>query len=231
MPTAFFSNSSPHVTQLHFWGCGFDDTVVGLNGSNEREGSVEFGNDDMIDEDKEDGDDDGQDVEEIWCEEEGEGEENGEFSYEEEVEDGMEMEYEDGGVSGGGENVGGSSFVTPKRKVMVDTFLGEEEELEPTAIGMVFGSWDEVDSYFWRYARQEGFGIVRATSGWAKVKSELGNCKFCKHRRNAKWTCECYGVPSRKRKVDPLKEGLAQDDDSVKKKENKEVFMPCGVVC
>ncbi|XP_021762903.1 protein FAR1-RELATED SEQUENCE 2-like [Chenopodium quinoa] len=139
------------------------------------EGSVEFGNDDMIDEEEEDGDDDGEDVEEIWCEEEGEGEENGEFSYEEEVEDGMEMEYEDGGVSGGGENVGGSSVVTPKRKVLVDTFVGEEEELEPPAISMVFGSWDVVDSYFWRYARQKGFGIVRAASSWAKVKSELGD--------------------------------------------------------
>uniref|UniRef100_A0A803L9Y4 Uncharacterized protein n=1 Tax=Chenopodium quinoa TaxID=63459 RepID=A0A803L9Y4_CHEQI len=106
--------------------------------------------------------------------------------YEEEVEDGMEMEYEDGGVSGGGENVGGSSVVTPKRKVLVDTFVGEEEELEPPAISMVFGSWDVVDSYFWRYARQKGFGIVRAASSWAKVKSELGDGKFCKHRRNAK---------------------------------------------
>ncbi|XP_021744933.1 uncharacterized protein LOC110710897 [Chenopodium quinoa] len=89
---------------------------------------------------------------------------------------------------------------------------------------MVFGSWDEVDSYFWSYARQKGFGIVRAGAGFSKVKSDLGDETYCKQKRNAKWTCDCYGRSSRKLKVDVLKEGLLQDEETVVKRKTKK----CG---
>ncbi|XP_021730984.1 uncharacterized protein LOC110697887 isoform X1 [Chenopodium quinoa] len=116
---------------------------------------------------------------------------------------------------------GGSFMKTPKKRVMVSTVFGEEEEVPPPAVGMVFGSWDELDSYFWRFDRQKEFGIVRAASGWIKMKKDMGDGKCCKEKRNAKWTCECYGRPSRNRKVDALREGLEQDGDTLVKRKTK----------
>ncbi|XP_021765417.1 protein FAR-RED ELONGATED HYPOCOTYL 3-like [Chenopodium quinoa] len=45
--------------------------------------------------------------------------------------------------------------------------------------------------------------------------------------RNATWICECHRQPSRKRKVDPLREGLEQDEDMVVKRKTKKCG--CGV--
>uniref|UniRef100_A0A803MT87 Protein kinase domain-containing protein n=1 Tax=Chenopodium quinoa TaxID=63459 RepID=A0A803MT87_CHEQI len=132
-----------------------------------------------------------------------------------------------------GENVvDGEGFTTPKKgRQMVQTVFSVEEEIPPPILGMVFGSWDELDTYFWSCARQKGFGIVRAASGWVKVKKELGTGKCCKQRRNAKWTCDCYGRPSRKRKVDPLKEGLIQDEETVVQRKTKKCGCEGQVCC
>ncbi|XP_021754610.1 protein FAR1-RELATED SEQUENCE 8-like [Chenopodium quinoa] len=109
---------------------------------------------------------------------------------------------------------------------MVHTVFDVEEEVPPTSLGMVFGSWDELDTNFWSYARQKGFGIVRATFGWVDVKKELEKGKCCKQRRNAKWTYDCYGYASRKRKQDALKEGLLQDEETVQKRKTKKYGCP-----
>ncbi|XP_021729927.1 protein FAR-RED IMPAIRED RESPONSE 1-like [Chenopodium quinoa] len=137
-----------------------------------------------------------------------------------------EVEVE-GGAEDEGAEARGSSFITPKKNtVLVNTVFGVEEEVSPSSLGMVFGGWDELDTYFWSYARQKGFGIVRADSGWVDVKKELEKGKCCKERRNAKWTCDCYGYPSRKRKQDALKEGLLQDEEIVKKRKTKKCGCP-----
>ncbi|XP_021751487.1 protein FAR-RED IMPAIRED RESPONSE 1-like [Chenopodium quinoa] len=138
--------------------------------------------------------------------------------------DSEEVEEEEGGEDGGAV-AESSTFITPKKNpVLVSTVFGVEEEVPAPSVGMVFGSWDEVDSYFWSYARQKGFGIVRAVAGFDKVKSDVGDGTFCKQKRNAKWTCDCYGRPSRKRKVDVLKEGLLHDEETVVKRKTKK----CG---
>ncbi|XP_021749382.1 protein FAR-RED IMPAIRED RESPONSE 1-like [Chenopodium quinoa] len=183
----------------------------------------------------------------VYVYDEGLGSEDGftKWDEEEEVEENEMGEGDDGENQGsdyesvhGGENLGsdyesvhgenvvdGEGFTTPKKgRQMVQTVFGVEEEIPPPILGMVFSSWDELDTYFWSYARQKGFGIVRAASGWVKVKKELGTGKYCKQRRNAKWTCDCYGRPSRKRKVDPLKEGLIQDEETVVQRKTKK----CG---
>uniref|UniRef100_A0A803L2X1 Ubiquitin-like domain-containing protein n=3 Tax=Pentapetalae TaxID=1437201 RepID=A0A803L2X1_CHEQI len=135
-----------------------------------------------------------------------------------------EVEMEEG-VQDAGVGAGSSSFITPKKNtVLVNTIFGVEEEVLAPTLGMVFGSWDEVDSYFWRYARQKGFGIARDDAGFAKVKRESGDGTYCKQKSNAKWTCDCYGRPSRKRKVDVLMEGLVQDEETVVKRKMKK----CG---
>uniref|UniRef100_A0A803N0B3 Uncharacterized protein n=1 Tax=Chenopodium quinoa TaxID=63459 RepID=A0A803N0B3_CHEQI len=103
--------------------------------------------------------------------------------------------------------VEGSRVTTTLRKrVMVRTVFGEKKEIPPPVVGMVFDSWDDVDSYFNRYI---------------KVKKELGDGKCCKQRRNATWTCECYGQPSGKRKLDPLWDRLEQDEETVIKRKTK----------
>ncbi|XP_021770673.1 protein FAR1-RELATED SEQUENCE 8-like [Chenopodium quinoa] len=104
---------------------------------------------------------------------------------------------------------------------MVNTVFGVEEEGPAPTLGMVFGSWDEVDSFYWSYVKKKGLGIVRDAAGFVKVKKELGDGRCYKQKRNAKWTCECYGRPSRKRKVDALKEGLLQDEETVVKQKTK----------
>lgn len=37
-------------------------------------------------------------------------------------------------------------------------------------IGMIFGSWDEVDDSFNRYGKQEGFGVLRAANSRKRSK-------------------------------------------------------------
>uniref|UniRef100_A0A803LIR4 FAR1 domain-containing protein n=1 Tax=Chenopodium quinoa TaxID=63459 RepID=A0A803LIR4_CHEQI len=118
--------------------------------------------------------------------------------------DAEDVDVGDGYENGGEDDVS----VYEENTVMVNTVFGVEEEVPPPTLGMVFGSWDKLDTYFWSYGRQKGFGIVRAASRWVDVKKDLEKGKCCKQRRNAKWTCDCYGNATRKRKQDALKEGL-----------------------
>ncbi|XP_021731306.1 protein FAR1-RELATED SEQUENCE 8-like [Chenopodium quinoa] len=167
--------------------------------------------------------DDGLREGEVQEDEEGEGfevedKDKGADYEEDEVEPCVEGEFDGTGAEG-------PSFITPKKNtIMVHIVFGVEEEVLPPSLGMVCGSWDELDTYFWSYARQKGFGIVRVASGWVDVKKELEKGKCCKQRRNAKWTCDCYGYASRKRKQDALKEGLLQDEETVQKRKT----IKCG---
>ncbi|KMT17704.1 hypothetical protein BVRB_2g036490 [Beta vulgaris subsp. vulgaris] len=59
---------------------------------------------------------------------------------------------------------------------------------------MAFPSWDGVESCYRKFAKQEGFGIVRAASSF-NSKSGVE-----RKRRSGTWTCECYGKPDNRRK-------------------------------
>ncbi|KAL2894579.1 Protein FAR-RED ELONGATED HYPOCOTYL 3 [Bienertia sinuspersici] len=67
--------------------------------------------------------------------------------------------------------------------------------LAPPVVGMVFSSWQEVKTYYKEYARQQGFGVVRAAWSGYKAKDKT------RRRRNAQWTCDRFGKPDRRRKV------------------------------
>ncbi|KAL2943978.1 Protein FAR-RED ELONGATED HYPOCOTYL 3 [Bienertia sinuspersici] len=67
--------------------------------------------------------------------------------------------------------------------------------LAPPTIGMVFSSWQEVETYYKAYAREQGFDVVRAARSSYKAKDKT------RRLRNAKWTCDQFGKPDRRRKV------------------------------
>ncbi|KAL2924753.1 Protein FAR1-RELATED SEQUENCE 4 [Bienertia sinuspersici] len=60
---------------------------------------------------------------------------------------------------------------------------------------MVFSSSQEVETYYKAYARQQGFGVVRTAWSGYKAKDKT------RKRRNAQWTCDRFGKPDRRRKV------------------------------
>ncbi|XP_056695102.1 protein FAR-RED IMPAIRED RESPONSE 1-like [Spinacia oleracea] len=79
---------------------------------------------------------------------------------------------------------GEDCFTTPKKRMVVTDYGEEEEVLELKG-----------------YAKQKGFGVARHCGS---VKSSVGSDKekgIGKEKRNCLWTCECYGVPERRRKV------------------------------
>uniref|UniRef100_A0A803N8U4 FAR1 domain-containing protein n=1 Tax=Chenopodium quinoa TaxID=63459 RepID=A0A803N8U4_CHEQI len=93
------------------------------------------------------------------------------------------------------------SYKTPTKgqsnvaiSVEIEEFANVEVSLPPPSVGMVFDSWQKIDEYFRNYGKQEGFGVVRS-SGATIRKGENA-----KDKRNVTWTCECYGLPGRKRK-------------------------------
>ncbi|KAL2905859.1 Protein FAR-RED IMPAIRED RESPONSE 1, partial [Bienertia sinuspersici] len=68
--------------------------------------------------------------------------------------------------------------------------------LAPPAIGMVFSSWQEVETYYRAYAKHEGFGVVRAAWSGYKAKDKTTQC------RNAQWTCDRFGKLDWRRKIE-----------------------------
>ncbi|KAL2933133.1 Protein FAR1-RELATED SEQUENCE 8 [Bienertia sinuspersici] len=65
----------------------------------------------------------------------------------------------------------------------------------PPIVGMVFSSWQDIETYYRGHAKQRGFGvIVGAWSGY-KAKDKT------RQHRNAQWTCDRFGKPNRRRKV------------------------------
>ncbi|KAL2906025.1 Protein FAR1-RELATED SEQUENCE 6 [Bienertia sinuspersici] len=67
--------------------------------------------------------------------------------------------------------------------------------LVPPTVGMVFSSWQEVETYYKAYAKQQGFGMVRAAWSGYKAKDKT------RKPRNAQWTCDRLDKPDRRRKV------------------------------
>ncbi|KAL2905364.1 Protein FAR1-RELATED SEQUENCE 4 [Bienertia sinuspersici] len=55
---------------------------------------------------------------------------------------------------------------------------------------MVFLTLDDLDNFFRRYAKQQGFGIVKAGGAYKQEKGKTVN-----ERRNCTWKCESGGKP------------------------------------
>ncbi|KAL2942470.1 Protein FAR1-RELATED SEQUENCE 11 [Bienertia sinuspersici] len=56
---------------------------------------------------------------------------------------------------------------------------------------MVFLTLDDLDNFFRRYAKQQGFGIVKAGGAYKQEKGKTLN-----ERRNYTWKCESGGKPN-----------------------------------
>ncbi|XP_021851075.2 protein FAR1-RELATED SEQUENCE 9-like [Spinacia oleracea] len=95
------------------------------------------------------------------------------------------------------EEGGEDCFTTPKKRTVV-TAYGEEEEVLELKVGMVFSGWEEIEQQFRGYAKQKGFGVARRCGSLKSADKDKG---IGKEKRNCLWTCECYGVPERRRKV------------------------------
>ncbi|KNA14337.1 hypothetical protein SOVF_108220, partial [Spinacia oleracea] len=95
----------------------------------------------------------------------------------------------------------GDDFSTPKRRI-VRTAFGEENEVPQMKIGMVFPDWEEIEDQFEAYGRQKGFAVVRRSGAYKSYSSQSkdGGKEKVKQKRNALWTCECFGHPERKSK-------------------------------
>ncbi|XP_021854509.1 protein FAR-RED IMPAIRED RESPONSE 1-like [Spinacia oleracea] len=134
------------------------------------------------------------------------GDENGEGSREVEGEEEEDFIWRYEPQCSSDEEEGGEDrFTTPKKRTVV-TAYGEEEEVLELKVGMVFPGWEEIEQQFRGYTKQKGFGVARRCGS---LKSSVSHTKdgsdkekgIGKEKRNCLWTCECYGVPERRRKV------------------------------
>lgn len=75
--------------------------------------------------------------------------------------------------------------VAPSSAVLEST----DESIEAPSVGMVFESWEDVESYYKGYGKQQGFGVSRVASAFRQGKDSM------KIRRAFTWRCECYGKP------------------------------------
>ncbi|KMT03087.1 hypothetical protein BVRB_8g196450 [Beta vulgaris subsp. vulgaris] len=75
--------------------------------------------------------------------------------------------------------------VAPSSAVLEST----DESIEAPSVGMVFESWEDVESYYKGYGQQQGFGVSRVASAFRQGKDSM------KIRRAFTWRCECYGRP------------------------------------
>ncbi|XP_056695090.1 protein FAR1-RELATED SEQUENCE 5-like [Spinacia oleracea] len=80
----------------------------------------------------------------------------------------------------------------------------DDDVVTPPFVGMVFHSWEEVDKYYKRYGRQQGFGILRACIGVGlrgkrvySTRDELGTKRskkcdcpvlmYCNRTKDGEW--------------------------------------------
>ncbi|KAL2894073.1 Protein FAR1-RELATED SEQUENCE 6 [Bienertia sinuspersici] len=113
---------------------------------------------------------------------------------------------DEGGV-GADADVVGDVGCTPTKE------LSDVVALAPPTVGMVFSSWQEVETYYKAYARQQGFGVVRAAWSGYKAKDKI------RQRRNAQWTCDQFDKPDRRRKVNGerrVTDSQIEEDSGVK---------------
>ncbi|XP_056695651.1 protein FAR1-RELATED SEQUENCE 8-like [Spinacia oleracea] len=80
--------------------------------------------------------------------------------------------------------VGGTSYI-----------VTNEEVVPPPTEGLIFGSWEDVEEYYKRYAKQQGFGVCRPQATYNKLKEKRGTT----------WRCECYGDPYMRQKREAKK--------------------------
>lgn len=75
--------------------------------------------------------------------------------------------------------------------------------VESPRLGMVFKSFEDVESYYKEYGEQKGFGITRVSSSFSKKDKE--------DRRGATWRCECWGPPDMRARREAKKRAKAMD--------------------
>ncbi|KAL2936691.1 hypothetical protein RDABS01_020140, partial [Bienertia sinuspersici] len=90
--------------------------------------------------------------------------------------------------------------------------------------GKVGGDADvvEVETYYKAYARQQGFGVVRAAWSGYKAKDKT------RKRRNAQWTCDRFGKPDWRRKVNGKRcttDSQIEEDSGVKTSKKSECLV------
>ncbi|XP_057249335.1 protein FAR-RED IMPAIRED RESPONSE 1-like [Beta vulgaris subsp. vulgaris] len=88
-------------------------------------------------------------------------------------------------------------------------------------VGMVFGTWDEIDECFVKYGKQEGFGVRRVGGGSSMQKKEK-----VKVMRNYTWRCECEGEPDGKRTVDGKRLTVGKKGVDVSSRKTKKCNCP-----
>ncbi|XP_021763158.1 protein FAR-RED IMPAIRED RESPONSE 1-like [Chenopodium quinoa] len=74
--------------------------------------------------------------------------------------------------------------------------------VESPRLGMVFKSFEDVETYYKEYAEQKGFGVSRVSSNFSKKDKE---------RRGATWRCECYGPPDMRAKREAKKRSKSME--------------------
>ncbi|XP_021855045.2 protein FAR-RED ELONGATED HYPOCOTYL 3-like [Spinacia oleracea] len=102
----------------------------------------------------------------------------------------------------------------------------DDDVVSPPFVGMVFQSWEEVDTYYKRYGRQQGFGILRAAGSYVQKE---GGAKS-KELRGYLWKCECYGRAVYRRRVEGKRVYSTRDELGTKrsKKCDCPVLMYCN---
>ncbi|KAL2939689.1 Protein FAR1-RELATED SEQUENCE 6 [Bienertia sinuspersici] len=65
-----------------------------------------------------------------------------------------------------------------------------ETVCDPPTVGIVFPSLDDLDNFFRRYAKHQGFRIVKAGGAYKQLNGKITN-----ERRNFTWKCESGGKP------------------------------------
>ncbi|KAL2931898.1 Protein FAR-RED ELONGATED HYPOCOTYL 3 [Bienertia sinuspersici] len=87
---------------------------------------------------------------------------------------------------------------------------------------MVFLTLDDLDNFFRRYAKQQGFGIVKAGGAYKQEKGKTVN-----ERRNCTWKCESGGKPdARIRASSRLLNGVSGKGVKMANKKTKKVGCP-----
>ena len=101
----------------------------------------------------------------------------------------------------------------------------DDDVVSPPFVGMVFHSWEEVDKYYKRYGRQQGFGILCTAGSYV----QKGGAKS-KELRGYLWKCECYGRAVYRRRVEGKRVYSTRDELGTKrsKKCDCPVLMYCN---
>ncbi|XP_021721962.1 protein FAR1-RELATED SEQUENCE 6-like [Chenopodium quinoa] len=100
-------------------------------------------------------------------------------------------------------------FMSPLNSIgTLETVVGSNNVsgmniVEPPKIGMIFKSWQDVESYYKEYAQQQGFGVTRAQGVYSKgeVRDHIATT----------WKCECWDRPDMRAVREAKKRAKAMD--------------------